>query len=463
MNNESQAPLILKHAAAVVTCDANLGVQRDVDIVIQNGRFQRITAADDSTSAYDEHAEIIDARHWIIYPGLVNTHHHFFQAFVRNRAEYVWPGDVLAWIERIYPEFARLTEPCFFHTAAVCMADLIKHGCTTAFDHQYCFPKHAGSYLVDRQIEAAQMLGMRFVVGRGTNTLSISEGGNVPDPLVESLRTYLQDVERLVDDYHDAADGSMLQIVPSPCQPMNCSAATFTESMALAEQHDLALHTHLGEGESESMLARHGVRSLAWAEQIGFVGPRVWVAHAWDLQHAEIDRLKQLDVGVSHCPAPMNLVGDGITDVEGMLAAGVRVGLGVDGCASNDSSNLAEAIRQAYLAQCGVVRNRQLAAPEPQRYLEAATVGGASLLRRDDIGRIAPGYCADLFAIDTNRMEYVGALQHPQNLPAKLGFSHCVDMTMIQGRVVWCDGEFPGLDESALVREATACLQATLG
>lgn len=462
MSEVSPSEIVLKNAAAVVTCDASLGVQRNVDIVIDNGRFKSISASAEPAVAYGEDAEIVDAQHWLIYPGLVNTHHHFFQAFVRNRAEYVWPGDVLAWIERIYPEFARLTEPCFFHTTAVCMADLIKHGCTTAFDHQYCFPKHAGSYLVDRQIDAAQKLGMRFVVGRGANTLNTSEGGNVPDLLVESLQTYLHDVERLIDTYHDGAPGSMLQVVPSPCQPMNCSAETFTESMALAEQHDLMLHTHLGEGESDAMQARHGVRSVAWAEQIGFVGPRVWVAHAWDLERAEIDALARLDIGVSHCPAPMNLVGDGITDVERMLAAGVRLGLGVDGCASNDSSNLAEAIRQAYLAQCSVVRDRQLDAPDPDRYLQAATVGGASLLGREDIGRIAPGYCADLFAVDTNRMEYVGALQNPQNLPAKLGFSHWVDMTMIQGRVVWRDGEFPGLDEAAMVRDAAACLNATL-
>ncbi len=440
--------LCLKNVALLVSGDEARSVHADVDVLIEDGFIKRIGPALPWEGA------TLDASRWVVFPGLVNTHHHFFQAFVRNRPEFPWPCDVLSWIARIYPEFAKLTETCFYHTALVCMADLIKHGCTTAFDHQYCFPRHAGSYLVDEQFRAADLLGMRFVAGRGANTLPQAEGGNVPEPMVETTSEFLNDVERLVSAYHGSHPGAMRQVVVAPCQPVNCHEATFVEALALARDAGIQLHTHLGEGESATLAQRIGERSVAWLERIGCYGPDVWVAHAWDLTGAEIARLGILDVGVSHCPAPVFLVGENVTDLRAMQQAGVRLGLGVDGCASNDGSSLSETLRTAYLLQCLVATARGYGAPDPVDYLEMATRGGAALLGRTDIGKLAEGMCADLFAVRTDRLELVGALGAPAALPAKLGLGDCTAMTMINGRVVWQDGEFPGLDEGRLAAQA---------
>ncbi len=447
----------LRNVAVLVTGDAARTVHRNVDVLVEDGFIRRIGADLPSSG------ECLDASRWVVYPGLVNTHHHFFQAFVRNRSEFAWPCDVLSWIARIYPEFARLTEPCFYHTALVCMADLIKHGCTTAFDHQYCFPRHAGKYLVDQQFRAADLLGMRYVAGRGANTLPEEHGGNVPADMVETTSAFLGDVERLVETYHSAEPGAMRQVVVAPCQPVNCWEATFVESLALALDKGIRLHTHLGEGESETLAQRIGERSVAWLERIGLHGADVWVAHAWDLTSEEIARLGALDVGVSHCPAPVFLVGEAVTDLRTMQQAGVRLGLGVDGCASNDGSNLAECIRTAYLLQCLVASARGFTAPDPVDYLEMATRGGAALLGRSDIGELAEGKCADLFAVNIDRLDLVGALDAPDALPAKIGLGDATAMTMINGRVVWQNGEFPGLDEAQLAAQAQAALDTVFG
>ncbi|MEM9624549.1 MAG: amidohydrolase family protein, partial [Pseudomonadota bacterium] len=273
---------------------------------------------------------------------------------------------------------------------------------------------------------------------------------------VESNDQFMHDLERLTKTFHQTNAGAMRQIVAAPCQPMNCSENTFIEAAVFAREHGLQLHTHMGEGESEAMLARYGKRSLAWLEDIGFVGDDVWVAHAWDVELTEIDRLADTQTGVSHCPLPVMLVGEGVTDVSAMLSAGVRVGLGVDGCASNDASNLAECIRHAFLLQCLVATERGYAAPDPRDYLRVATQGGASLLGRKDLGMLQPGACADLFVVRQDKVEHTGAWHAPESLPAKLGLASDVHLTMIDGRIVWRDNQFPGYDEAQLAAAAHA-------
>ena len=453
MNDTS---LCLRNIGYLVTCNDKQEILRDIDLNVSNGLIKSIGGS------REDGIEEIDASDWIVFPGLINTHHHFFQAFIRNQPQFAWPNDVLTWISRIYPLFSKLTEPCFYHTALICMAELIKYGCTTAFDHQYCFPKHAGTRLVDRQIEAARLLGMRFVAGRGANTLPASAGGNVPEQMIESTKTFLNDVERLVSLYHSNKLGAMEQIVVAPCQPVNCWPETFIESLELARDKAIQLHTLLGEGESSVMAQRYGKRTVDWMELQGLYGSDIWVAHAWELDAREITHLGELEIGVSHCPAPIFLVGEEITELPTMMASDMRIGLGVDGCASNDNSNLAECIRNAYLLQCLVASQRGHRAPDPSDYLSLATRGGAALLGREDIGDLSVGKCADLFAIRKDRLDMVGALEAPQAIPAKLGLSGPAALTMIDGRIVWCDGEFPGLDESKLAFEARVELSRVL-
>ena len=451
--------LILRNCAAVVT-SASDPVQRDVDILVEGSAI----AAIGSRLTAPEGAELIDASGWFVYPGLVNTHHHFFQIFVRNRAEIDWTRmTVVEWLDAIYPIFARLTEDCFYHSSLTAMAELIKHGCTTAFDHQYCFPRHAGTRIVDRQFEAAEMLGMRFHAGRGTNTLPKSEGSTIPDEMLETTDEFLADSERLADAWHDPSRFSMRQVALAPCQPVNCYAETFTQALSLARDRGLILHSHVGEGESGIIHQRTGMRTVEYCESLGFAGPNVFYAHCWELTPAEIARLAASGTGVSHCPEPVYLVGAEITDIPAMQAEGVRISLGVDGTASNDNSNLMHCVHSAYMLQCLAAKQRAHPVPKPAAFLHYATQGGADCLGRRDIGHLAPGMAADLFAIDTRRMDYVGTRHDPVSLIAKVGIGAPVDLTVINGRVVWRNGEFPGLDEAAMFHEAETVLNRTLG
>ena len=448
---------LLKNCAAIVTSASGL-VLSGQDMLIDG---KQITAIGPNLTA--PNAEVIDASGWFIYPGLVNTHHHFFQCFVRNRADLDWTKlSVIEWLDLIYPIFSRLTEDQFYHSSVVALAELIKHGCTTAFDHQYNFPHHAGSRIVDRQFEAADLLGIRFHAGRGGNTLPKSEGSTIPDEMLETTAQFIGDCERLIDTYHDTSPFSMRQVAVAPCQPVNCYKDTFTESVRLARDKGVLLHTHVGEGESPVIEARTGRRTVQYLEEMGFSGPDTWYAHCWELTHGELAQMAASKTGVSHCPEPVYLVGAEVTDIPAMQALGLRVGLGCDGAASNDNSNLMHCIHSAYMLQSLVASTRKHPVPEPAAFLGYATQGGADLLGRKDLGRLAPGMAADLFAIDTRRLEYVGTRHDPASLIPKVGVGRPVDMTMINGRIVWRDGQFPGLDERDLFTRAEASFHRIL-
>lgn len=442
---------LLKGCAAVVTGNE---VLRDVDLLTEGPAIKAIGPGLSAPAA-----EVIDAAGWFVYPGLVNTHHHFFQCFVRNRVELDWTKlSVIEWLDRIYPIFAQLTEESFYHSSLTAMAELAKHGCTTAFDHQYCFPRKAGKNIVDRQFEAAEKIGLRFHAGRGTNTLPKSEGSTIPDEMLETTDEFLADCERLIDAYHDAGPFSMRQVSLAPCQPVNCYRETFVESIRLARDKGAILHSHVGEGESEVIRARHGMRTVDYLEEMGFCGPDTFYAHCWELTEDELRQLAASGTGVSHCPEPVYLVGAEVTPIPAMEALGVRVGLGCDGAASNDNSNLMHCLHSAYMLQCLVASSRSHKVPEPAAFLRYGTSGGASLLGRTDIGQLVPGMAADLFAIDSRRMDYVGTRHDPESLIPRVGIGMATDMTMVNGKIVWADGAFPGLDEREMVFEAEAAL-----
>lgn len=452
---------LLRNCAAVVTA-ATAPVMTDVDLLVTGKQIAAIGKGL-ANKPMPPNTHVLDATGWFVYPGLINTHHHFFQCFVRNRAELDWTRlSLIQWLDTIYPIFSRLTEECFYHASITAIAELIKHGCTTAFDHQYCFPRHAGSRIVDRQFEAADLFGMRFHAGRGGNTLPKSEGSTIPDAMLESTDAFIADCARLIDTYHDPAPFSMRQVAVAPCQPVNCYRETFVESVRLARDKGVLLHSHVGEGESAVMQARTGMRTVDYCHDIGFAGPDVWYAHCWELTGAELAQLAASQTGVSHCPEPVYLVGAEVTDIPAMQAAGIRLGLGADGAASNDNSNLMHCIHSAYMLQCLVAARRDHLVPVPQAFLGYATAGGADLLRRPDLGCLAPGMAADLFAIDTRRLDYIGTRHDPASLIPKVGIGAPVDMTMINGRVVWQDGAFPGLDERALFAEAEAVFHRIL-
>lgn len=440
---------LIREARCIVTCDATDALHWETDILIEGNRIAAIGANLEAPGA-----QVLDGRDKFVYPGLVNTHHHFFQSFVRNLTAIDYPSmKVLEWVDEIYSIFRYLTSDAIFYASYVALTDLLKHGCTCAFDHQYCFPRGTSREIIDRQFEAAGALGIRFHAGRGANTLPRSQGSTIPDEMLETTDEFIDDCRRVIDAYNDPSPYSMARVVVAPCQPINCYRETFVESVSLARDAGVTMHTHLGEGESPGMEERWGKRTLEWCEEIGFAGPDVWYAHGWELTEAELQRLGRAGTGLSHCPAPALLGGFEIIDVEMLDHYGVTLGLGCDGSATNDSSNLLDTLRLAYLMQANRAKERGNY-PSPYRMLKMATSGGAAVLGREELGSLEVGKGADLFMVDTARLELVGALHDPMSILAKTGLTEPVWLTMVDGRVVYREGVLSGVEEAEITRKA---------
>lgn len=443
------AKTLIKNAQGIVTCDALDRVYENCDMLIED---QKIIAIAPNLKCDD--AKVIDAAGKLIYPGLVNTHHHFFQTFIRNLTTIDYPNmTVLEWLDVFFQAVRYVDLDVMYYSALTSMADLVKHGCTTAFDHQYCFNALTGKESVDRQMEAAKLIGIRYHAGRATNTRPMSEGSPIPDDIREDTDTFINHTRQLIKKYHDDSPFSMQQIVIAPCQPMNCSEDCFIESVKLAKETGCRLHTHLGEGENDFMQAKYGVRTLEWCRQRGFIGENVWYAHCWELSEEEFKVIGDYGAGVSHCPAPAILSGFPILPMKQMLRDGVTISLGCDGSATNDSSNLLDSIRTAYYMQCyfGKQRGGTISAYD---ILKIASAGGAKTLGRSDLGSLEVGKAADLFMIDTTTLEMVGTTHDPKNLIGRVGLTGNVWLTMINGKVVFENNELVGIDERKLAREA---------
>ena len=442
---------LIRNARAVVTCDAQDHVFWEADILIQGPKIVKI-----GQNLSDPHDAVIDASDQFVYPGLINTHHHFFQTFVRNLTTIDYPNmTVPEWLDKAYRIFQAVDSDVIFYSSLTAMADLLKHGCTCAFDHQYCYTTATGKTPVDRQMEAAKLLGIRYHAGRGVNTLPREKGSTIPENMLETTEEYLQDCERIIGLYHDPKPYSMSQIVLAPCQPINSYPETFTETVKLARAKGVRMHTHLGEGENEIMLERWGKRTLDWCRDIGFIGPDVWYAHGWELTPEEYEVLSRAGSGVSHCPGPAILGGFPILPLRQMAEAGVCVSLGCDGSATNDSSSLLDSMRTAWMMQAWHSKQRG-GCISPYEMLKIATVNGAKTLGRSDLGSLEPEKGADLFFIDAGKLELTGTLHDPRNLLARAGVTGEAALTMVNGQVVFQDGHFPGVDEQALAREGEA-------
>lgn len=445
------AKLLIKNAKAIVTCDEQDQVFYNADMLIDGPQIIQI-----DVGLEDKDAKVIDASGKFIYPGMVNTHHHFFQTFVRNLITIDYPNlMVMDWIDKIYRIFKEIDDEVIYYSSLSAMADLVKHGCTCAFDHQYCYTQKTGKRPVDRQMEAAKQIGIRYHAGRGGNSLTRSEGSSIPDEMVETTDAFISDCSRLIEQYHDPNPFSMSQIVVSPCQPINSRRDTYIESVKLARAKKVRMHTHLGEGENAGMVERYGMRTLQWCEENGFIGPDVWLAHGWELTPEEYKVLGQHNTGVSHCPAPAVLGGFPILDMKAMMKEQVLLSLGCDGSATNDSSNLLDSLRMAYLMQSYHSKDRGGSLSSYEMF-KIASVNGAKTLGRTELGSLEIGKGADLFMVDTECLELTGTLHDPKNLLARGGVTGPVWMTVINGEVVFQDGKLTNIDEKALAKEGEA-------
>ena len=429
--------LLLKNAALLVTMD---GERRRIE---GGGIFVRdnvIQAVGPTAELPREADRVLDASGMIVLPGLVNTHHHLYQTLTRALPA-VQNVELFDWLRTLYPVWAELTGEAVYVSALVGLAELVLSGCTTTSDHLYIFPNDV---TLDDEIRAARELGIRFHPSRGGMSLGQSQGGLPPDRVVQSEEEILADCERAIEKYHDPTPYSMCRVVLAPCSPFSVAPELMREAAELAREHGVRLHTHLAETQDEERfcLEKFGCRPLAYMERLGWVGEDVWYAHAIHLNEEEIGLLAETGTGVAHCPTSNMRLGSGIAPIREMLDAGVKVGLAVDGSASNDSSHMLAEARMAMLLQ----RVRGGAgALSAQEALEMATLDGAKVLGRDDIGSLEAGKAADFIAINLNRLEYAGALHDPL---AALVFCAPVnvDLSVINGEVVVEGGRIAGLD-----------------
>lgn len=438
--------LMLRNVSALVTCNDADEVLSNVDIYCKDGIITAIGKALPQKAARE-----IDATHLLCYPGLINTHHHLYQQFSRNLPQ-VQNMELFDWLKTLYEIWKNLDERVVRCSSLTGMGELMKNGCTTCFDHHYVFPAGCGD-LIGTQLQAASDLGIRMVASRGSMDLSVKDGGLPPDSVVQRVDEILKDSIKLIETYHDASFGSMRQIVLAPCSPFSVSADLLRESAILARQYGVRLHTHLCETKDEEnyTLSRFGLRPLDYMGTLGWLGEDVWYAHGIHFTTQELSTLAQTGTGVAHCPVSNMKLSSGIARIPEMLDLGVKVGLAVDGSASQDGSNLLEEIRICFLLHR---LNSSAKAPSGYDILKLATRGSAKLLGRNDIGSIEIGKCADLFMVDSRRLELVGATFDPKNLFGTVGLRGAVDYTIVHGNITVEDGKLTRLDEAVLAEEA---------
>ncbi|MBU3106835.1 8-oxoguanine deaminase [Clostridium gasigenes] len=443
--------LIIKNIKSLISCDKNDNLYESVNMLIENGVIKYI-----GKELY-EADESIDATNMLVYPGLINTHHHLYQTFTRNLPK-VQKMELFPWLTTLYEIWKGIDSEVIRYSSLVGMGELMKSGCTTCFDHHYVFPEGVDDTLIDTQFVAAKELGIRMHASRGSMSLSKKDGGLPPDSVVQTVDRILYDSERLVKKFHDHKEFSMNQVALAPCSPFSVTSDLMKESAKLARRLGVRLHTHLAEtiDEEKFTLEKFGMRPLEYMESLGWVGKDVWYAHGIHFNDYELKILARTQTGVAHCPISNMKLSSGIARIPEMIKMGIPVGLAVDGSASNDGSNLLEEIRVAYLLHR---LKSSTDAPTGYEILKLATKGSASVLGRDDIGELSVGKAADLFMINSKKLEFVGTQFDPKSILGTVGFKGAVDYTIVGGNVVVKEGKLVNIDEEKITCEANEAVE----
>ncbi|MGH2534807.1 MAG: 8-oxoguanine deaminase [Thermomicrobiales bacterium] len=446
------ATLLIRNADLLATMDDAGTRIPDGAVYVEGNVIRQIGPTAELPDRADR---VIDARGMVILPGLINTHHHFFQSLTRA-VPAAQNAKLFDWLVTHYPIWAGMTPEAIAVSTKIAIAELMRSGCTTASDHCYLWPNGAR---LDDQIEAARKTGIRFHASRGSMSVGESKGGLPPDRVVEDEAAILGDSRRLIETYHDPARFAMLRIVLAPCSPFSVSPDLMRESAELARSSGVQLHTHLAETRDEEGYCQEvfGKTPVELAEDLGWTGPDVWHAHLVHAHPPEIARLGASRTGVAHCPTSNMRLASGIPPVRAWLDAGLRVGLGVDGSASNDGSHLLGEARQAMLLQR--VANGP-AAMTAEEALRLATRGGAEVLGRDDIGALAPGLAADLIGFRLDTLEMAGGAVHDPLAALVFCRPPTVDLSVINGEIRIEHGEFGDLDIEPLIERHNAIARA---
>ena len=436
------ATLLIRNADLLVTMDDARHRIPNGGLYIKDNVIRDVGPTDSLPVTADQ---VIDVRGMVLLPGLVNTHHHLYQSLTRALPD-AQDAELFDWLQTLYPIWAGLTGEAVYVSALVAISELVLSGCTTVADHLYLYPQ--GSR-IDDEIRAAQEIGVRFHPSRGSMSLGKSKGGLPPDSVVEDEDEILADCARVVEQYHDPGPYSMCRIVIAPCSPFSVTPDLMRASAAFARERNLALHTHVAEtlDEEKFCLRKFGVRPVELMRQLDWVGPDAWWAHCVYLNSDEVALMADTGTGVAHCPTSNMRLGSGIAPVRAMLDAGVKVGLAVDGSASNDSGHMLAEARQAMLLQRVKLGASALSAEEA---LWLGSRGGAAVLGRDDIGCLAPGMAADLIGVRLDRLALAGAQADP--LAALLFCApQAVDLSVINGQIVVRNGQLLNLDLPATI------------
>ncbi len=444
--------LLLQHATLLVSMDDGGSVWEDGGIYVVDNAIEQIGPSEALPRTADR---VIDARGMVVLPGLVNTHHHFYQTLTRN-VPAAQNADLFNWLVTLYPIWANLTPEAIYISSKIAIAELMLSGCTTASDHTYIWPNGAR---LDDQIRAAVEMGFRFHAARGSMSVGESLGGLPPDSVVEKEDAILRDSRRLIEQYHDPRRFAMLRVVLAPCSPFSVSPDLMRESIALARAYGVHSHTHLAEtlDEERYCLEVYGRRPVELAEDLGWTGPDVWHAHMVHPSDDEVRRLGGARTGVAHCPSSNMRLASGIAPVRALRSAGARVGLGVDGSASNDSSHLLAEARQALLLQRVAGSPAAMSAEEA---LRLATRGGGAVLGRDDIGYLAPGMAADFVGYRLDTLAFAGGAVHDPLAALVFCRPTDVDLSVIDGRVRIEGGKLLDVDLPPLIERHNTIARA---
>ena len=467
--------LLIKNAH-IVTMDDHQREIPEGGLFIRRGLIQEVGPMSELPPTADE---VMDLKGHIVLPGLVNTHHHFYQTLTRA-VPAAQDVNLFNWLTTLYPIWARIRPEDIFTSTQTALAELALSGCTTASDHLYLFPN--GSKL-DDEIAAAQEIGLRLQASRGSMSLGASQGGLPPDSVVDSEDSILKDSQRLIEEFHDAKTGAMVQIVLAPCSPFSVTKDLMKQSAKLAREYGVHLHTHLAETEDEEQfcLQKFGHRPVGYMQEVDWVGDDVWFAHAVWVNAEEIQVFAKHNCGVAHCPTSNMRLASGIAPLKEYRAAGVNVGLGVDGSASNDGSHLLAEVRNAMLlsrVKEGITGfsltsssspdgRGEFAAQNPhllsgegsgvrelmtaREALYLGTRSGAAVIGRNDIGSLEAGKCADFFAVNLNRIGYAG--MHDPVAAVVFGQPANVDYTVVGGKFIVKEGQLVTVDEQKLVEK----------
>jgi cytosine/adenosine deaminase-related metal-dependent hydrolase len=436
--------LLLKNAAALLTMDPRQPLIEAGGLLVRDNVIELAGPSADLPQQADS---VLDASGMVVLPGLINTHHHLYQTLTR-----ALPGaqdaELFEWLTRLYPVWGEMDDEAVYHSAFIGLAEMVLSGCTTSTDHLYMYPNDSS---LDATIRAAADLGIRFHPTRGSMSLGQSDGGLPPDRLVEAEDAILADCQRVIQRYHDPEPYSMLRVGLAPCSPFSVTGDLMRQTAALARSYEkVYLHTHVAETRDEERfcLEKFGVRPAEYMRQLGWTGPDVWWAHAIWLDDDEIRMLAETGTGVAHCPSSNMRLGSGIAKIRQMRQSGVKVGIALDGSASNDANDLLLEARMAMLLQ-------RVAQGAPAftvlEALELATLGSAAVIGRDDLGQLAPGKAADFIGVRLDRLELAGGAVHDPAAALLLCTPHGVDLSVINGRVVVRNGRLEGIDLEPLI------------